>query len=69
MPAKSAMNSLKLLQESWMLCLSTLININEKLVTTFVKMRLDNLSLSLIILYDPYNKNSKKLQEIEKVAG
>ena len=52
-----------------MLCLSTLININEKLVTTFVKMRLDNLSLSLIILYDPYNKNSKKLQEIEKVAG
>ena len=36
-------------------------------VTTFVKMRLDNLSLSLIILYHPYNKNSKKLQEIEKV--
>ena len=30
MPTKSAMNSLKLLQESWILCLSTLININEK---------------------------------------
>ena len=27
---KSAMNSLKLLQESWILCFSTLININEK---------------------------------------
>ena len=30
MPTKSAMNSLKLLHESCILCFSTLININEK---------------------------------------